>query len=584
TSSPPAADWAYSRTGVSGNNVADFAVLPASPQNFLDFSGSLCNAASTTPALEATSTEETLASTTPSTETATSTAKNANIKIYRFLPDPAGDDSGNEWVELKNNDSQEKRQSKLLLDDKNTGSGPKTGALALSGLIVAGEIKRVTIPASHFTLNNSGGDEVNLYFADKTLADSAVYAASAYSGGVFEFRNGLWQPPVLNTGGASGGSVQASIYSAPAAFRLNEVFPNFLGEDAGNEWVEIYNAAASTSSLEGLFLDVGAAAAWTSGAYKLPKTLVPAGSVVQVVLPKNSITLKNSGKEKIKLFSPDRVLIDFVEYENAPESRSWQKNSSDKWEWNLPTPGEANNVPDVPPIIFSEVLPSPEADQDEFVELYNLATTTVGLEGFTLGIGSRTKTFLKDEEIQPESYRVLFADDLPVALRNSGQELFLKDKWGRVVSTLRYPAAQKGLAYASLDGKEFIWTASITPGGPNQLVLAGSFKNEPVLATISVPAVKKTTTASPKILASDAILASLSQQNQEQGVRLAALQAAVENLSRQLEEKESGQTVNDSAASGLPGLRYLVLAFACGFFLFWLYKFLPRNPSSGQPA
>ncbi|MCL5775202.1 MAG: lamin tail domain-containing protein, partial [Patescibacteria group bacterium] len=275
--------------------------------------------------------------------------------------------------------------------------------------------------------------------------------------------------------------------------------------------------------------------------------------------------------------------LSFTEYADAPENRSWQKNQTDVWEWNLPTPGGVNTVPEIPRIIFSEILPVPETDQDEFVEFYNLATTTINLKDFSLNIGTRSKTFSEADKILPGSYLTLFADELPVALRNSGQSISLKDSWGREVAAIKYAQAQKSFSYASLDGKEFMWTATVTPGAANQMVLGGSTQSVPTVKTATAsPAVKQSTKSAKQ--PSDEFLLALLQQNKEQTIKLAALQEAVDNLSQEIEGIPLKEAADTPAAPEAFGSRYLVLASVCGILLFGLFKFLPKNPSPGKPV
>jgi len=570
----PAADWAFVRTGFSENNALDFSLQASLPENLASFQGIACTSPTTT--------AELLATTTPDLEAASSTPKNLNIKIYQFLPDPAGDDAGSEWVELKNQGTEEAVLDGWLLDDKNTGSGPAADAYVLSGPLSAGEVKRFVIPLSHFALNNTGGDEVNLYFSDKSLADSAVYSASAYSDGIFEFINSAWQPPAQITGstGGSSGGAQTTVYSGPADFRVNEVFPNPPGEDVGSEWVELFNIGAATTSLEGFFLGVGESAVWSSGAYELPKLSVAPGGFLKIIFPKDSVTLKNSGKEKVNLFNPLKQLVGFAEYSDAPENRSWQKRTANLWEWGVPTPGEANIVPGMAEIIFSEILPVPEIDQDEFIELYNLATTTVNLRGFVLNIGTRSKTFSENDVILPESYLTLFPDDLPVALRNSGQKVVLHDNWERLVAGIEYPPAQKGQSFASLDGKEFFWTASVTPGASNQIVLGDSLKEE-IKKPVSAPVQVKKSIAKTAEKTDANIAEALMQKNEDLSFQLAALQETVDELNKKLDNLPDAKQSPSQELIWWEGGKYLVLALACGIFLFWLLKFLSQGPSGG---
>ncbi|HYV33371.1 MAG TPA: lamin tail domain-containing protein, partial [Candidatus Limnocylindria bacterium] len=69
--------------------------------------------------------------------TTTSTVFSTLVKIHRFMPNPAGEDSGSEWVEIKNSDAQDVSLDGWLLDDK--GTTPADSAFALAGSIASGE-------------------------------------------------------------------------------------------------------------------------------------------------------------------------------------------------------------------------------------------------------------------------------------------------------------------------------------------------------------------------------------------------------------------------------------------------------------
>ncbi len=467
----PAADWAYVRSGYSGNNATDFAVQISSPHNLV-ISGA--EKSCETPSVE----NGDPPSETPPSGTLT---KSVKVKIYQFLPNPAGDDAGAEWAELQNQDSVEVDLTGWYLDDKNTGSGPANDAYVLSGKITAGEIKRFILPTEAFALNNSGGEEINLYFSDKTLAETVLYSATAYDDGIFEYRDGAWQPPTLSTGGggggASGGSSGTVSYLGSSQFKINEIFSNSSGDDAGNEWVEIYNSSNSTSSLNGYYLADGETDAWSSSAYLISTaTTVPPLGFAVIHLPKDSLTLNNSGKEKVKLFSLLKQLVDFVEYADAPENRAWAKVKDGKWQYQIPTPGIDNDlIPELPQILISEILPAPLAEQEEFIEIFNNATTTIDLSGVVLKIGNKSKIFdFASSSLPGLSYLVLYSDDLPGALRNNGQEAALYDMYGRVIFTVSYPKAKPGEAYARTESGDFFWTGSPSPGEGNVVVLSAS--------------------------------------------------------------------------------------------------------------
>lgn len=434
--------------------------------------------------------------------TSTPLTQSPNVKIYRFLPNPAGTDTDNEWIEIKSTESQDVLLDGWFLDD--TGSAPAADALVLSGLIIPGEVRRFMLTGGTFALNNSGGDEVNLYFADSSLADKAQYSVTAYDDGIFEFRDGIWQPPALpqTSSGGSGGGGSTSSYSPPTSsysgpvLKLNEIFSNALGDDAGKEWIEIYNPGNATATLDGYFLADGDSENWSASAWAIPtSTLAGPLGVIALILPKDAFALNNSGTEKVKLFSPQKQLLDFVTYEDAPENQSWSKNTKGKWEWAVPTFNLANDkIPPLMLVIISEILPKPDGDAEEFIELFNPSSEPINLEGAVLQIGTRKKVFEAGTKIEPNGFLTIYEDNLPTRLSNTGQKVSLYDAFGRLVSQAIYPKAETGMAYASQDGKEYVWTASVTAESTNEYILGESTEEEN-----QKPAATSTKTTSPAI-------------------------------------------------------------------------------------
>ncbi len=478
----PEAEKALFRTQETNNNLADFTIQDSNPRNsfFLatttpehPASSSPESAATTTPDTTASSTPEILASSTPE-----QLIESLLVKILRFLPNPLGADSGNEWVELTNQDEKEVLLEGWLLDDESADGKPGSSAFILSGTIASGETMRFTLPEGAFALNNSGGDEVNLYFSDSTLAQRAVYTATAYDDGIFELRDGQWQPPVISppasSGSLSGGGSSSYISYAPTApVKISEIFANPSGDDPGNEWVEIYNDGNATTSLEGYFLADGSSDSWSSAAWSIPKDLIisPYGYTA-IFLPKESLTLNNSGQEKVKLFSSAKQLLDSVVYEDAPENQSYSKNQKGEWSFGLPTPG-AENFEGLPeyPLLISEVLPNPSGNGEEFVEIFNNATSTVDIKGLILQIGSRSKVLEEATEVEPKGYFVFYEDDLPVRLSNNGQTIILKDAFGRELDGVVYTKAKAGEAYALLENGKYSWTQNPSPKEENIFIL-----------------------------------------------------------------------------------------------------------------
>ncbi len=503
------------------------------------------------PPQDSTTTQETTSTTTPDTASSTpeSLSQSFKVKIFSFLPNPSGDDAGKEWVEIKNQDEKDILLDGWLLDDKNTGEGPADNALALSGVIASGETKRFVLPPGAFALNNSGGDEINLYFSDKSPSDKAVYTQTAYDDGIFEFREGVWQQPARDSGSGSGGTGSTVApdftYSSAVAFKLNEIFPNPLGDDTGKEWVEIFNPNNATATLEGYFLADGDSDTWSASAWEIPKgTFVSPLGLVAIALPKDAFSLNNTGKEKVKLFSLQKQPLDSVVYENAPENKSWAKNKENKWEWSIPSFGAPNDqTPELLKIFISEILPQPDGDEEEFVELANFATTTVNLEGAILRIGSRGKTFEASASIEPNGFLAIYEDDLPARLRNSGQTVKLFDAFGRLISEAVYPKAQAGKAFASLDGKNYSWTSSLTPGEENQFVLGETVMAQGQTEGLAQAGVKNKTTASG---ATAAQMSKVLSANKDMQTQLAQMQESIDQLQATVNSQGQPEKTTDN--------------------------------------
>lgn len=483
-----------------------------------------------------TTTPQNTASSSPniSSSTQESLIQSLKVKIFSFMPNPSGDDPGKEWVEIKNLDEKDVLLDGWLLDDKNTGDGPAVDALVLSGVIVPGEIKRFILPAGSFVLNNSNGDEINLYFSDKSLADKAVYAQVAYDDGIFELREGIWQQPTRNSGSSGGGAAAANFtYAATVDFKLNEILPNPSGDDSGKEWVEIFNPTNATATLENYFLANGSSDSFSPSAWVIPRgELIPPLGLIAVVLPKNAFVLSNQNKEKVKLFSPQKQLLDSVIYENAPENKSWAKDTQGKWGWSIPSFGKPNNqTPEILKVFISEILPWPENNEEEFIEITSFATTTIDLEGSVLRIGNREKTFEANAKIDPNGYFVIFEDDLPTRLRNSGQTVKLLDVFGRIAAETVFPKAQAGKAFASLDGKNYVWTSTLTPGEENKLVLGETIASQGQAEDLTKVSVDK------KIVAAGATTAQINKllaSNEEMRIQLAQTQESIDQLQETL--------------------------------------------------
>ncbi|HSX04960.1 MAG TPA: lamin tail domain-containing protein [Candidatus Saccharimonadales bacterium] len=123
---------------------------------------------------------------------------------------------------------------------------------------------------------------------------------------------------------------------------------------------------------------------------------------------------------------------------------------------------------------ITELLPNPDGtgtdSTDEFIELYNSATTSFDLSGFTLQTGTTTKhsfVFPDETMLPPKSFTAFYSADTGLTLSNTSGQAALLDPFGNLLSqTDSYGAAKDGQAWVLADDKWY-WTANPTPNAAN---------------------------------------------------------------------------------------------------------------------
>ncbi len=157
------------------------------------------------------------------------------------------------------------------------------------------------------------------------------------------------EPPALIVSLAASGQDPAAP-SLPAADiglmapRLSEILPNPLGSgnDASDEFVELYNPNATSFDLTGFSLQSGIAslhhAAFPSG------TLLPAKSFTAFYSSNTGLSQSNSGGQ-VQLLDPfGSSLSSTAIYGSAKDGQAWAL-ANGKWYWtDMPTPNAANVI------------------------------------------------------------------------------------------------------------------------------------------------------------------------------------------------------------------------------------------------
>lgn len=286
---------------------------------------------------------------------------------------------------------------------------------------------------------------------------------------------------------------------------INELLPNPLGDDAGNEWLELRGLVDRPVSLalcavfvNGSLYQFGADTFVNPGDLPVYKEFSNGETV-------RALNLKNSDTNTISFgrlntngnFEP----LQAFQYKDAPEGQTWAR-FDDGWHWTSPTPGLDNSTPvstttallpteyaasaqvltdqTVAPSVnqsallqITELLPNPGAPQtdeeDEYVELYNPSDVAVDLTGYKLEAGS---TFaygytIPSGSINPHEYKIFSSGNSSLTLANSAGQVRLLSPDSQVLSSTEpYKDAPENQAWAFIDGR-WVWTASPTPAQPN---------------------------------------------------------------------------------------------------------------------
>lgn len=252
---------------------------------------------------------------------------------------------------------------------------------------------------------------------------------------------------------------------------INEVMPNPDGSDTDYEWLEIYNDSSEAVDLSDCLVDgklfpegvlLGAREflvitkdlensadqdgqsfeqRWGDDSGVWGDTEDENYQVVQL-----SISLKNSD---------DSVALICGDYENIFE---WEISSSgqslsidiegeitDKY---LVTPGK-NNEP-VPPVIYShtiqisEVYPSPESGENEWIEFYNYGDEDIELAGWI--IKDNSKSSLLAGVISSKKHLVFESEDLSITLNNTGETLTLYDPNDEIIDKFSFESTSRSLS------------------------------------------------------------------------------------------------------------------------------------------
>jgi len=123
---------------------------------------------------------------------------------------------------------------------------------------------------------------------------------------------------------------------------INEIMPNPEGEDADQEWIELYNQGKEPVDLFGWSLDDKEGESKT---YRFTEPIqIKAGSYYLLGQAESKLVLNNT-TEEVRLFNPINELAGLVKYEKAKEAFAYARQKDGRFIWTkITTPGKANTI------------------------------------------------------------------------------------------------------------------------------------------------------------------------------------------------------------------------------------------------
>lgn len=128
---------------------------------------------------------------------------------------------------------------------------------------------------------------------------------------------------------------------------INELLPDPEGDEAENEYIELFNSGEEPVNLNHWMLRDAS----KTGKFVFSKNhIIHPHGYLAVYRKEFGFALNNSGEETVALFDPDGVVVSTVTYSGAKEGLSYNFNGS-AWRWSkFLTPGKPNqfnNLPDI---------------------------------------------------------------------------------------------------------------------------------------------------------------------------------------------------------------------------------------------
>jgi hypothetical protein len=337
-----------------------------------------------------------------------------DIVINEILPNPPGNDTKQEWIELLNIGSSSCFLEGWSIDDAADGSSPyffkKNDEIISNGyFLVPSWITKIN-------LNNSE-DSVRLYKNDGNLVDEISYKNASEDETFSRIENEFfWTKKTtpltenilieelqaddkIKIIKKENENMKIPDGDLSDSVKINEIFPNPEGIDKGGEWIEIYNDSDETINLSNWILDTGEN---SKTKYSFQNFSIGTREHLLINDSEFNFSLKNSNGE-VRLLDFNEDLQDQIDYGQAVQGKSYTKITIKKdedieefWEWTeIVTPGEQNPIKNR---LTGEIIEFDETKSVLSVKLQN-SEDKLDLNVLNDGVSNFKNVFLKGAQI-----------------------------------------------------------------------------------------------------------------------------------------------------------------------------------------
>jgi hypothetical protein len=256
------------------------------------------------------------------------------LVLSRALPNPAGADSGKEWVEISQSGSSTANLTGWMLVTAKDPHHP----FALSGSLAPAASRRIFLPLGAMHMQN-GADAI-------ILRDPQGKSVSQIA---WDKADTDVRYPLLAAASASSSSGDMEALSSESAeitavspdLQISEIFPFSKGSGVNTgsgEWIELYNKSEQDLDLNRWSIHAGAsrrAVRFSTG------TVVPSGEYAVVRLTAFHVPLSDGGGDVV-LLDPHGAEVDARAYPKMKTGRAFAASDGQWCETEMPTPGAEN--------------------------------------------------------------------------------------------------------------------------------------------------------------------------------------------------------------------------------------------------